>query len=208
VIDGLRFDGSGLVAGVVQDAGTGRVLMLGWMNAEAVEKTLTSGVVHFWSRSRNTLWMKGETSGNTLELVDAEVDCDGDAMLLQVNPAGPTCHTGATSCFDAGASDPVAAQGFAGLERLWAVIASRARDRPENSYTTTLIEGGVDAAGRKVAEEATEVLLAAKDHAAGSGPADRIVEESADLIYHLLVLLAERGVAPREVVAELRRRSR
>jgi len=207
MIEGLRFDDSGLVAGIVQHAATGQVLMLGWLNADAVDKMEETGLVHFWSRSRGELWKKGETSGNTLEVVDASVDCDGDALLLQANPAGPTCHTGTTSCFDGPDATAVGPEGFAQLENLWAVIASRSEERPPGSYTTSLLQGGVDAAGRKVAEEATEVLMAAKDHAAGSGSTDRIVEESADLIYHLLVLLAERGVAPREVAAELGRRA-
>lgn len=203
----IRFDDQGLVAGIVQDAATGRVLMLGWLNEESLRLTEETKKVHFWSRSRATLWMKGETSGNTLELVDLAVDCDGDALLLRVAPAGPTCHTGAVSCFDAELGAFPEAQGFAGLEDLWAVIASRAATRPDGSYTVSLLDGGVDAAGRKVAEEATEVLLAAKDHAAGTGAAARLAEEAADLVYHLLVLLAERDVAPSAVLDELRARA-
>ena len=129
----IRFDDQGLVAGIVQDAATGRVLMLGWLNEESLRLTEETKKVHFWSRSRATLWMKGETSGNTLELVDLAVDCDGDALLLRVAPAGPTCHTGAVSCFDAELGAFPEAQGFAGLEDLWAVIASRAATRPDGS---------------------------------------------------------------------------
>lgn len=204
---GVRFGADGLVAGIVQDVSTGRVLMLGWLNDESLRLTEETRKVHFWSRSRSSLWMKGETSGNTLALVDIAVDCDGDAVLLRVQPAGPTCHTGAASCFDAHADAPVELQGFAALEDLWSVIASRAATRPQGSYTVSLLEGGVDAAGRKVAEEATEVLLAAKDHAAGAGSAGRVAEEVADLVYHLLVLLAERDVSPSMVLDELRSRA-
>ncbi len=203
--EGVRFDESGLAAGIVQDADTGKVLMLGWLNAESLERTVTTGKVHFWSRSRQQLWMKGETSGNVLDLVAISTDCDGDALLISARPAGPTCHTGMVSCFDDAAGAEL--QGFSSLESLWAVIADRAATRPEGSYTASLLEGGVDAAGRKVTEEATEVLLAAKDHAAGTVPATRLAEEAADLVYHLLVLLAERGVEPAEMLTELRRRA-
>ncbi len=200
--------------------------MLAWMDAEALAATLSSGEVHFHSRSRDRLWRKGETSGNVLRLRDIALDCDADAILLTVDPAGPTCHRGTRSCFDPEpaatetgpedritAADPTTTQGFAWLETLWATIASRALDRPAGSYTTTLLAGGVDAAGRKVTEEATEVLMAAKDDAAAeSAGADReatraaLAGETADLLYHALVLLAERGLAPAEVIATLRRR--
>jgi phosphoribosyl-AMP cyclohydrolase / phosphoribosyl-ATP pyrophosphohydrolase len=200
--------GDGLVPGVVQDAATARVLMLGYLDREALAATLDTGQVHFHSRSRDALWRKGETSGNTLEVVDVATDCDGDALLIRARPAGPTCHTGAVSCFDAAvAGNPPAPQGFASLEDLWATIASRATERPGGSYTVRLLEGGVDTAGRKVLEEAGEVLLAAKDHAAGTGADDRLAEEAADLVYHLLVLLAERRMAPDAVLAVLARRA-
>lgn len=204
---GIAFDDRGLAPGIVQDADTGKVLMLGWLNAESLAMTRRTGIVHFWSRSRQALWMKGETSGNTLTVVDIAADCDADALLIRVRPAGPTCHTGSTSCFDGGSESAPALQGFAALEDLWSVIASRAADRPAGSYTASLLDGGVDATGRKLTEEATEVLLAVKDHAAGAGSADRVAEEAADLVYHLLVVLAERGVTPRAVIDELRARS-
>jgi len=210
----IALDAQGLVPGIVQDATTGRVLMLGYLNAESLERTRATGKVHFWSRSRQELWMKGETSGNQLEVVDIAIDCDGDALLIRARPTGPTCHTGAASCFDTallmaetGDADDDGAPGFAFLDELWDVIAQRARTRPEGSYTAHLLAGGVDAAGRKVTEEATEVLLAAKDHANG-GRAELVAEEAADLLYHLLVLLAERGLDPAEVVEVLRRRAR
>lgn len=210
----LAFGADGLVPAIVQDVTDGRVLMLAWMNAEALDATLATGDVHFHSRSRDQLWRKGETSGNTLRLVDLTVDCDADALLLTVDPVGPTCHRGTRSCFDReGAPAERHTQGFAWLETLWATIGARAVERPEGSYTARLLDGGVDVVGRKVTEEATEVLIAAKDDAAveGSG-ADReatrtaLAGETADLLYHALVLLAERGVAPGSVVESLRAR--
>ncbi len=200
--DAVAYDASGLAPAVVQDVATGQVLMVAYMNREALAATLDTGQVHFWSRSREELWRKGATSGNTMEVVAVAADCDRDALLVTVRPAGPACHTGAVSCFT---DDP--RQGFAGLEALWDVIALRAAERPPGSYTAELLAGGVDAAGRMVLEEAGEVLLAAKDHAAG-GPADRVVEEAADLLYHVLVLLAERDIDPAAVLDELARRRR
>ena len=206
---GPRYGDDGLVPAIVQDAGDGRVLMLAWMDEEALTATLETGEVHFHSRSRNALWKKGETSGNVLRLVSIAEDCDRDALLVTAVPVGPTCHRGTRSCFDAeGAPAASTTQGFAWLESLWNTIADRAATRPEGSYTARLLNDGVDAAGRKVTEEATEVLMAAKDDAAGSTPGHRaaLAAESADLVYHLLVLLAERDVPPSDVVAELRRR--
>ena len=207
---------TGLVPAIVQDRADGRVLMLAWVDREALAATLATGEVHFHSRSRDRLWRKGETSGNVLRLVSIELDCDGDALLLGVDPAGPTCHRGTRSCFsrdEAGGTLQSPSQGFAWLETLWATIASRASERPAGSYTTSLIEGGVDAAGRKVTEEATEVLLAAKDdafaEAAGWPRADArtaLHGEAADLLFHTLVLLAERGVEPAVVIEVLRGR--
>lgn len=212
--DAVAWGEAGLVAGVVQDVADGRVLMVGWLDAEALAATLATGEVHFHSRSRDRLWRKGESSGNVLRLRSLAIDCDGDALLLGVDPLGPTCHRGVRSCFDAdGAPATGTAQGFAWLESLWATIASRAADRPAGSYTTKLLEGGVDLAGRKVAEEATEVLLAAKnDETAEHAGADRsetgqlLAGEAADLLYHALVLLAERGLAPADVLAVLQSR--
>jgi phosphoribosyl-ATP pyrophosphohydrolase/phosphoribosyl-AMP cyclohydrolase len=192
----LTFDDRGLVPAIVQDERTGRVLMLGYVNRESLQATERTGLVHFWSRSRNRLWRKGESSGNTLAVRSMTPDCDGDAVLIQAVPAGPTCHTGAISCFGQTPAD----QGFAWLERLWEVIAQRNHERPDGSYTARLLAGGTDSVGRKVVEEATEVLLAAKDHAAGAAGDDRLAEEAADLVYHLLVLLAERGLAPSRMI--------
>lgn len=197
----LHYDDRGLIPGIVQHAVTAQVLMLAYLNEESIARTRETGLVTFWSRSRDELWQKGETSGDTLSLVSMAADCDGDALLITALPSGPTCHTGKVTCFDDHTE-----QGLAWLEQLWDVIASRAVERPDGSYTTTLLDGGVEAVGRKVTEEATEVLLAAKDHAAG-GPADRLAEESADLVYHLLVLLAERDMPPADMIDVLRARS-
>ncbi len=205
----VRFGPDGLVPAVVQDRADGRVLMVGYMDAEALEATVATGEVHFHSRSRGRLWRKGETSGNVLRLVDLALDCDADALLVTADPVGPTCHRGSRSCFDTTeGEDERVPQGFAWLESLWATIAERRATRPQASYTTTLLDGGVDAVGRKVTEEATEVLLAAKDDATDSTEATRtaLAGEAADLLYHALVLLAERDVAPAAVIDALRRR--
>jgi len=210
----LSWDRAGLIAGVVQDVADGRVLMVGWLDAEALAATLDTGEVHFHSRSRGRLWRKGESSGNVLALQSLALDCDGDALLLGVHPAGPTCHRETRSCFDAdGARAAGTAQGFAWLESLWATIAERAAERTEGSYTVKLLEGGVDLAGRKVAEEATEVLLAAKNDAAAEAAGDDrtatqalLAGEAGDLLYHALVLLAERGLQPGAVIDVLRNR--
>ena len=207
---------SGLVPAIAQDAADGRVLMLAWMDAEALAVTLETGIVHFHSRARDRLWRKGETSGHELRLLDLALDCDADALLLQVDPIGPTCHRDTRSCFDHdGAAAAATTQGFGWLETLWATIASRAAERPVGSYTTGLLDGGVDAAGRKVTEEATEVLIAAKDDAtAEAAGADRAATgaafagETADLLFHALVLLAERGSTPSAVIDVLRGRHR
>jgi phosphoribosyl-ATP pyrophosphohydrolase/phosphoribosyl-AMP cyclohydrolase len=201
------YDGHGFVPAIVQDAATGRVLMLGYVNPTSLDATYNTGRMHFWSRSRNALWQKGETSGNSMSVVDISLDCDADTVLVRVDPAGPACHTGSTTCFAAPSGAETAPRVGEVLPSLWATISSRAEQRPKGSYTTHLLDGGVDACSRKVTEEATEVLLAAKDHAAGTGAPRRVVEESADLLYHLMVLLAERGIGLDEVEAELARRA-
>ncbi len=234
-VSAVRFAADGLVPAVVQDHADGRVLMLAYMDEEALTATIATGEVHFHSRSRNALWRKGETSGNVLRLVDLAIDCDGDALLATVEPSGPTCHRGTRSCFDTDDGEPrpaatgaesrpattdaPKAQGFGWLETLWSTIAARAAERPEGSYTTSLLDGGVDAVARKVTEEATEVLLAAKDDAAAEAStspkeSDRaplraaLAGETADLLYHTLVLLAQRDVPPADVIEALRNRHR
>jgi phosphoribosyl-ATP pyrophosphohydrolase/phosphoribosyl-AMP cyclohydrolase len=210
-VPNVRFGEDGLAPAIVQDASDGRVLMLAYLDAEALKATAATGEVHFHSRSRDRLWKKGEESGNVLRLVDVAVDCDSDAVLFTVDPVGPTCHRGTRSCFDPdGAPAERTTQGFAWLEALWSTIDGRARERPEGSYTARLLGGGVNAVARKVSEEAGEVVLAAKDDAAGSTRAtrDALAGEVADLLYHSLVLLAERGVSPSAVVDLLRERRR
>ena len=199
---GLKWSADGLIPGVVQDARTGQVLMVAYLNRESYAATLESGYVHFWSRSRRELWFKGATSGSTLEVVRISADCDADTLLITARPAGPACHRHTTSCFD----DSPPGEGFHWLEQLWGVIASRAAERPTGSYTTRLLEGGVDLAGRKLMEEATEVLMAARDHARGEADNRRVAEEMADLLYHLLVLAADREVRPWETIAVLEER--
>jgi phosphoribosyl-ATP pyrophosphohydrolase/phosphoribosyl-AMP cyclohydrolase len=209
---------SGLVPAIAQDIADGRVLMLAYMDAEALAATLASGQVHFHSRSRDRLWRKGEESGHVLRLVDMTLDCDGDSILLQVEPAGPTCHRNTRSCFDPVGKPfalPSARQGFDWLETLWATIETRAGADPAESYTARLLSKGVDGPSRKVAEEAVEVLMAAKDDAVAEASTpvsdraatrDALAGEVADLLYHTLVVLRERGLPPSAVIARLRER--
>lgn len=205
----------GLVPAVVQDEADGRVLMVAYMDAEALTATLETGEVHFHSRSRGRLWRKGETSGRVLHLVRIDLDCDKDAILATVHPAASTCHRGTRSCFDSVDLEKTVleSQGFAWLETLWATIDARRRARMAGSYTTSLIESGVDAAGRKVTEEATEMLMAAKNDAVAEAAGENrdatsaaLAGEAADLLFHALVLLAERGQHPRTTIETLRRR--
>ncbi len=198
----LKFDALGLLPAIVQDALTGRVLMLGWMNEEALQHTLHTGEVWFWSRSRQTLWHKGETSGSVLRVREVRADCDADCLLVRAEPAGPTCHTGRESCFwqdvNGNALQPPPA-GF--LEELAEIVQSRRVAAPDESYTARLFAQGRLKIAQKVGEEGLEAALAgvAQDE-------DRLIEESADLLFHLLVLLNERGVALREVLARLAER--
>ncbi|MBZ5551198.1 MAG: bifunctional phosphoribosyl-AMP cyclohydrolase/phosphoribosyl-ATP diphosphatase HisIE [Acidobacteriia bacterium] len=208
----LRFDEQGLIPAVVQDVRTRQLLTLAYMNKESLRKTLETEETWFWSRSRNALWHKGETSGHTQRVERITLDCDGDALLIEVTPRGPACHTGAESCFSAelsGKADPEPAPGHRStdpgsthlgqvLGELAAVIARRRRDLPEDSYTATLFKKGLDHIARKVAEESAETLLAAKAHSKS-----QIAYETADLLYHLLVLLAEEDVALDDVALEL-----
>jgi phosphoribosyl-ATP pyrophosphohydrolase/phosphoribosyl-AMP cyclohydrolase len=207
-IDDVTFDDRGLVPAVLQDAETGEVLMVAWMNREALHLTGETGHAHFWSRSRKTLWHKGETSGSFMNVREIRVDCDGDTLLVRVEPEGPACHTGEGTCFyrrleGEGAQGAVAADARPILNELFAVILERDRDRPPGSYTTALLEAGDDEILKKVGEEAIEVVLAGK----GEGD-ERLVYEVADLVYHLLVLLASRGLTPDDVAAELACRRR
>ena len=193
-----------LIPAIVQDATSGRVLMLGYMNREAFERTRREGQVWFWSRSRGRLWRKGETSGNVLEVRALRADCDGDTILVLADPAGPTCHTGATSCFFNSVQESDGAPPAPEIAReLFEVIKQRLAERPEGSYVAKLASGGVDRMAKKVGEEATEVVIAAKNR----DPSE-LTREMADLWFHSYLLLAEAGLTPEDVWAELGRRRR
>ncbi len=191
--------GDGLVPAIVQDATTGRVLMLGYMNAEAFDKTLSSKRVTFYSRSRKCLWTKGETSGNVLDLSKLEVDCDGDTILIQATPAGPTCHLDKTSCFDVAAGEP----GFGFIGELESTIGQRMQSRPDDSYTAQLAHNGVRRIAQKIGEEGVELALAATHEDSAE-----VISEAADLVYHLLVLLRHQGMTFADVARELETRHR
>ena len=203
--DAVGWDERGLVTTVVQDASTQRVLMVAWMDRTALAATAATGQAHFWSRSREELWRKGATSGNTMEVKAMALDCDGDSVLMAVDPAGPACHRGTSSCFDSGETAPALGPV---LERLQKVVAERVEQRPAGSYTVELVDAGVDRVARKVLEEAGEVVFIAKDHAAGRDSPTRVAEEVADLLYHLLVLLQVSEVPTSAVAAVLEQRSR
>jgi phosphoribosyl-AMP cyclohydrolase / phosphoribosyl-ATP pyrophosphohydrolase len=200
-LSSLRFDERGLIPVVVQDVGSGAVLMLAFADREAIERTLATGQAHFWSRSRQALWRKGETSGNTLAVVEVTADCDGDSLLVRARPAGPACHRGTRSCFE---PNP------ARLELGWlaAVLESRRGADPEASYTARLLAGGIERIAQKVGEEAVETAIAAvaavlRGEAESNERRRALVGEAADLLYHLLVLLQASGVDPSEVGEEL-----
>jgi phosphoribosyl-ATP pyrophosphohydrolase/phosphoribosyl-AMP cyclohydrolase len=206
-----KWNENGLAPAIVQDARTGEVLMLAWMNAEAWRLTQETGEAHFWSRSRQALWHKGETSGNVQRVVEIRLDCDVDTVLLRVEPAGPACHTGARSCFFTVISDQwpvvsglpsaVGSQSTTILDELCQVILDRKQNPKPGSYTAQLFGRGVAEIAKKVGEESVEVIVAAL------GQSDeRLMSETADLLYHALVLLAARGVSLKEVEAELEKR--
>ncbi|MEI2703558.1 MAG: bifunctional phosphoribosyl-AMP cyclohydrolase/phosphoribosyl-ATP diphosphatase HisIE [Baekduia sp.] len=194
----VNFDAQGLVPVVIQDWATGEVLTLAYANAEAIAKTRETGELHLWSRSRDELWHKGATSGNTQKVHALRLDCDGDALLALVEPAGPACHTGARSCFFEGDTDRRALhEALPDLDR---TLAERATDRPEGSYTVTLLDDAA-LAGEKVLEEAEEVVRAVREESD-----ERVDNEAADLLYHLLVLIRGRGRGLADVEAILRER--
>ena len=199
-----KYDDNGLVPAIVQDAQRGTVLMLAWMNAEALRLTRETGIVHFWSRSRQSLWKKGETSGNTLTVVELRVDCDNDAILVRAQPAGPTCHTGTTTCFfhrdDGPDDDGVPAVGV--LEQLDKILQSR-RDSStgEKSYTKSLLEKGMPKILAKIAEESGELAAELPD-----GPDEKVIYETADLFFHVMVGLTARKIPVERVLDELARR--
>ena len=205
-IDFKKMDG--LVPAIIQDADTRQVLMLGFMNEEAYEKTLQTGHVTFWSRTRQTLWTKGETSGHFLNLVDMKADCDNDTLLVRVHPIGPTCHTGTDTCWGEenrlqGDSPVQSADGstLAFLSELQDFIDRRRQEMPEGSYTTKLFRDGINKIAQKVGEEALETVIEATN-----GTSDHLVYEASDLLYHLIVLLTEKGLRIEGVAEELHRR--
>jgi phosphoribosyl-ATP pyrophosphohydrolase/phosphoribosyl-AMP cyclohydrolase len=199
-----KWNEQGLAPAIVQDAKTGEVLMLAWMNAEAWRLTQETGEAHFWSRSRQSLWRKGETSGNVQHVVEIRLDCDEDAILLRVEPAGPACHTGERSCFFqviSGEWFVTGDQPMTVLDQLYQVILDRKQNPRPGSYTAQLFERGMAEIAKKVGEESVEVIVAAL------GQSDeRLVSETADLLYHSLVLLAARNVSLEQVEQELERR--
>jgi phosphoribosyl-AMP cyclohydrolase / phosphoribosyl-ATP pyrophosphohydrolase len=206
----IQFDDRGLIPAIVQDARTGEVLTLAYMNAESLERTLATRETWFWSRSRSELWHKGATSGNIQRVAEIRQDCDGDALVVLVVPAGPACHTGKRSCFHRDIEGEVVDDDGLGqslgtvLDELYDLIESRQRERPEGSYTTYLFEKGLDKILKKLGEEASETIIAAKNDEMG-----QLVSESSDLLYHLIVLLVERGVKLESIREELvQRRAR
>ncbi|MGB3633131.1 MAG: bifunctional phosphoribosyl-AMP cyclohydrolase/phosphoribosyl-ATP diphosphatase HisIE [Rubrobacteraceae bacterium] len=204
--ENIRFNDDGLVPVIAQDVHTGEVLTLAYANREAIEKTLSSGEAHYYSRSRQELWRKGATSGNTQGVAEVRLDCDADALLYRIEPHGPACHTGERTCFfttvagegvGVAVSESKDVESFGPtLERLAETIAQRHREMPEGSYTAELFRRGPERVAQKVGEEAVEVVISALRE-------DRLAEETADLVYHLLVLLEERGVSIDEVARVL-----
>ena len=187
----------GLVPAVIQDAVTNKVLMLGFMNREAYEKTVQTGLVTFWSRTRNCLWTKGETSGNVLRVVKILNDCDNDTLLIKVNPAGPVCHTGADTCWnETNERNPLLF-----LSELQDFINKRHEEMPEGSYTTSLFKDGLNRMAQKVGEEALELVIEATN-----GTNDRLIYEGSDMLYHLIVLLTSKGLRIEDMAAELAER--
>ena len=195
---------NGLVPAIIQDAQTNKVLMLGFMNQEAYDKTVETGKATFWSRTRNTLWTKGETSGNFLNVVEILNDCDNDTLLIKANPVGPVCHTGADTCWNeknphSAASNKDNALLF--LSELQDFIEKRDGEMPEGSYTTSLCKDGLNRMAQKVGEEALELVIEACN-----GTNERLIYEGSDMLYHLIVLLTSKGLRIEDMAAELRER--
>ena len=188
---------NGLVPAIIQDNTTRNVLMLGYMNREAYEKTLATGKVTFWSRSRNCLWTKGETSGNFLNLVNIKVDCDNDTLLVRVNPSGPVCHLGTDTCW----GETNDANPLLFLTELQDFINKRHEEMPEGSYTTSLFKDGLNRMAQKVGEEALEAVIEATN-----GTNDRLIYEASDMFYHLIVLLTSKGLRIEDIAKELKER--
>lgn len=186
----------GLIPAIVQDNNTNKVLMLGFMNEEAYEATKNTGKVTFFSRTKNRLWMKGETSGNTLQVVSTMIDCDNDTLLIKANPAGPVCHTGTDTCFGEKNTEDILF-----LKTLQNFIEQRRQEMPEGSYTTSLFTKGVNRMAQKVGEEAVETVIEATN-----GTEDGFIYEASDLVYHLIVLLTSKGLRLEDLARELKKR--
>ena len=186
----------GLIPAIIQDDKTQKVLMLGFMNEEAYDKTLKTGKVTFWSRTKNALWTKGETSGNYLNVVSIKADCDNDTLLIKVNPDGPVCHTGTDTCWGEDNDNPMAF-----LSELQRFIEKRHEEMPEGSYTTSLFQSGVGRMAQKVGEEAVESVIEAM-----AGNDERLIYEASDMIYHLMVLLTSKGLKIEDLAVELQKR--
>ncbi len=187
----------GLVPAIIQDADTNKVLMLGYMNQESLKKTQETGKVTFWSRSRQCLWTKGETSGNFLNVVSIKEDCDNDTLLIKVHPDGPVCHTGSVTCFD----EVNEADSIMFIKTLQKFIEKRHQEMPEGSYTTSLFKAGVNKMAQKVGEEAVETVIEATN-----GTNDRLIYEASDLMYHLIVLLTSKGLSIEDIAIDLKKR--
>jgi phosphoribosyl-ATP pyrophosphohydrolase/phosphoribosyl-AMP cyclohydrolase len=195
ILKKAKFNNDGLIPAVIQDVRTREVLTVAYMNRESLGLTVEKGETYFYSRSRKALWHKGETSGNFQKVRGMKLDCDNDTVLVEVEPVGPACHTGSYSCFGVEA-------GFGGtVQQLYGLIATRKETRPEGSYTTKLFDQGIDKIVKKLGEEAVETVIAAKNDSS-----ERLVEETADLLYHLLVTLVEKGVTLEEIQLELAKR--
>jgi len=199
-ISKLKFDERGLIPAIVQDVRTREVLTLAYMNAESFARTVETKETWFWSRSRNKLWHKGETSGNIQKVVELLLDCDGDAIVVLVDPAGPACHTGAQSCFGNASTAQLITTDHL-LDRLYDLVKEREKTRPADSYTSYLFNQGLDKILKKLGEESTETIVAAKNN-----EDERLISEVADLVYHLIVLLVARGISLDQIRAELGRR--
>ncbi|MBO7601931.1 MAG: bifunctional phosphoribosyl-AMP cyclohydrolase/phosphoribosyl-ATP diphosphatase HisIE [Bacteroidaceae bacterium] len=187
---------NGLVPAIIQDAETAKVLMLGYMNQEAYDKTVETGLVTFYSRTRQRLWTKGEESGNFLDVVSVKEDCDHDTLLIQVHPRGPVCHTGTDTCWGEVNSEPVMF-----LKELQRFIQQRHEEMPEGSYTTSLFQSGINKMAQKVGEEAVETIIEA-----ANGTNDRLIYEGSDLLYHLIVMLTAKGLSIEDLARELEER--
>lgn len=205
--DEIKFDEKGLVPAVIQDSTDGRILMVAYMNKESLKKTVETGKTWFYSRSRQRLWNKGETSGHFQAVKEILVDCDADALVIKVEQTGAACHTGNPSCFyrrvdeNGNLSEYTPAAGSEILDEIYSVVTDRMENPKEGSYTNYLLDMGIDKILKKVGEECSETIIAAKN-----GEPDEIALETSDLLYHLIVMLAQQGMSPRDVYAELKNR--